>query len=494
MNNIEFLDDIGKKWYYVSKDVLYYFLKVVLGFKDLSFKTHKWLCDFLQDEKRKQKKLILLPRGTFKTTVIAVGFPIWKLLFKNPNLRILICSDTYSNVLKILFKIKVILETNQKLRLIFGNLKGKRWREDEIDISLRVDYNKEPNISCGSQDVTRVGQHYDIIILDDIVTDVNTQTEEQMRKTVEYFKSLFSILEPNGEMIVNGTRWSYNKFELYQYIIDNLKDQFDIVVKKAIDDRGNLFFPERLSREKLSEILKLQGSYMFSSQYLNNPVSIEDQLFRKIKTFDKFSDLPKELDITITVDPAISMSDTSDYTGITVCGTDVKGTIYVLDALRLKIKPSEIIDTLFFLKNKWGAKFVGIETVAFQKSLKYAIEEEELKRKISLGIIELKTTTTKSKFMRIMALQPYFEREQIVVYSKLNEIIEELYAYPRSSHDDMVDALAYQLQIYSKPNTDEEPQIKDDYEKYIELKKQGKAVRPPYWYRINKGVEEIYDF
>lgn len=490
-DKIEYLLD---SWYNKSRKSLYYFCKVILGFKDLRYRTHSELCLYLEREDLKNK-LVLMPRGTFKTTIGVIGYSIWKKLFRNPDLRILISSDTYANAIKSLFEIKQICETNEKLKLLFGNLIGKRWREDEIDFSVKRRYSKEPCITVGSQDVTRVGQHYDLIILDDIVTDVNTQTEEQMKKTVEYFRSLYSILEPDGEMLVIGTRWSYNRWELYQYILDNLRDNFkEVLIKKAIDDNGELFFPERLSKEKLNELLRLQGSYLFSSQYLNTPVNFDEQLFKKVITFDRLDEVSRDLSITMTVDPAIGLDEGNDYTGIVVCGMDGKQDIYVLDALRMRVRPNELIDTLFYLKRKWGVKFTGIETVAFQKALKYFIDQEEQRRGINLGIIELKTDTRKSKFSRILGLQPFIERGQLKVYSKLTELLEELYSYPRSPHDDLVDALSYQLQIIAPPPPEEaEIVVQDDWDRYIEAKKMGKAVKPPWWYRIKEREVLEYD-
>lgn len=475
-----------ENWYRRSRKSLYYFLKVLLGYKDLRYETHGKLCSMLEGGGK--NKLILLPRGTFKTSIIAIGYPLWYILFRDADARVLIVSDTFNNAVKIIFKIKTIIETNDRLKLLFGDLRGKRWREDEIDLSVRKEYSKEPSICCGTQDVTRVGQHYDIIICDDIVTDVNTQTEEQMRKTVNYFKSLYSILEPDGMMVVNGTRWSYNRWELYQYILDNLSSEFEVYIEKAIRDDGSLFFPERLSKEKLSELLKLMGSTMFASQYLNNPVAPDEQVFKKYEVFDNLVEvLSKNLNIAITVDPAISMSDTADYTGIVVAGMDGGENIYVLDALRVKYLPDKLIDTIFYLKKKWGANTVGIETVAFQKSLKYYLEQEEIKRGINLGLVELKTDTTKTKYMRILSIQPYLERRQMKVYSKLTDLIEELNSYPKSPHDDLVDALSYQLQVLYPPRDEVEVKVQDSYVRYIELKKMGKAVKPP---RRREYIEE----
>jgi hypothetical protein len=67
-------------------------------------------------------------------------------------------------------------------------------------------------------------------------------------------------------------------------------------------------------------------------------------------------------------------------------------------------------------------------------------------------------------------------------------------AYPRSNYDDLVDALAYQLDIVngSKPHTEEQV-VMDEYEQYLEARRQMKAVKPPFRYRfLDRGGEE-YD-
>lgn len=481
---LDLVDKIVKLNNLAGKD-LFYFTKNIIGFNDLSIKTHRPLCKFLTDSKLKNKKLVLLPRGSFKTSICTISYPIYKLLNFNPNLRFLISSDTYDNAKKCLFKIKNILEENQKVKLLYGDQVGQRWREDEIDIKSRVIKQKEPSISCGSQDVTRVGQHYDVIILDDIITDVNTQTKEQMIKTIEYFKSLFSILEPNGEMIIVGTRWTYNSNELYQYIIENLSNEFEIMVRSAINEKGELFFEERLGKEVLETFKKLQGSYMFSAQYMNNPVSPEDKLFRNIKEYQSFNEIPKDLYITITIDPAISLDTKGDYTGIIVCGTDSRECIYVLEALNLKVSATDLIDTIFYLNDKWKPNAIGLEVVAYQKSLKYFLESDELKRGKFLPLVELKTDTRKSKFLRIQALQPYFERGQIIIKEDMKELKEQLETFPKSSHDDLLDALSYQLQIISKP-IQEIVELKDPMEDYIDKKMSGYAV-------LNPRIEEEFD-
>ena len=63
----------------------------------------------------------------------------------------------------------------------------------------------------------------------------------------------------------------------------------------------------------------------------------------------------------MTVDPAISEAKTADYTAIVVSGLDIFGNIFVLDIVRKRMSPSEIIETIFELQSQWHVNQIGIE-------------------------------------------------------------------------------------------------------------------------------------
>jgi hypothetical protein len=70
----------------------YFFCKQILGYEKMRPQPHQEICDFLEaaitgdKEKRgKRKKLLLEPRGSFKSSVATVGGSLFALQ-KNPNL------------------------------------------------------------------------------------------------------------------------------------------------------------------------------------------------------------------------------------------------------------------------------------------------------------------------------------------------------------------------------------------------------------------------
>ena len=68
----------------------YYFCTEVMGFKDLYEPLHGPLCDLIANDKIK-RKLILLPRGHFKTTIVSICYPLWRLI-QDTSRRVALCS------------------------------------------------------------------------------------------------------------------------------------------------------------------------------------------------------------------------------------------------------------------------------------------------------------------------------------------------------------------------------------------------------------------
>lgn len=183
---------------------LYQTCKIICKYNDVTENTHLPMIRSLEADTN--RKLICVPRGTLKSSVCSVAYPIW-LLNNNPNLRILIDSEVYGNSTTYLREIKGILQSNEYID-IFGNLKSDRWNEGEITVSNRTMNLKEASITCGAIGTIKVGQHYDVIIGDDYSSPKNTSSPEQRRKVIDHYQYNLSILEPRGIYVIVGTRYS----------------------------------------------------------------------------------------------------------------------------------------------------------------------------------------------------------------------------------------------------------------------------------------------
>jgi predicted phage terminase large subunit-like protein len=148
------------------------------------------------------------------------------------------------------------------------------------------------------------------------------------------------------------------------------------------------------------------------------------------------------------VDPAIGQKKESDKTAIVTIGVDQYNNWWVINIIWDHMLPSDIINNIFWNWEEYHPAKIGIELTAYQKSLQYALIDEERRRNIFLPIVELKAE--RSKVERIEGLIPRYANGTIfhLIQCPFREALEEqLMRFPVGKHDDIIDALAYGLQI-----------------------------------------------
>lgn len=454
------------------------FCKDCLGYRDMN-DEHRDLCNLLQSGRRKFR-LVLLPRYTFKSSVVTMGFALWKLI-RDPNYRILIYSDSASKAQNFLTGIK-----NHILGSSAGSVfseyfqhwemdphKGK-WNESQIVITPRWKGHTEPTIDTGGIETSKVGMHYDLIFFDDIVSDINTTTKEQMDKVYECYQKSLSLLKPGGEVVVTGTRWHFG--DTYGRLLeDNRKSNaFDVMIRDAEEIKnGKLIFENvGLNREFLDEQRKRQGSYIFSCLYRNSPVDDETATFKvaDFKFYGTLQESPRpqetglysDLFITGAIDPA---GQGEDFTGITVVGTDRNLRMYVLDIVNKHLQTNEMVDEIIRLNQIYHFRRFGVETVFFRGRLKKDLELRIEKERSNVGfhvfgVEELQTRWRKGegKHQRIEALQPFHERGDLLFPGDTFEGLDkswrdlafQMIQYPSAPHDDILDSLSWHVQLIQR--------------------------------------------
>lgn len=449
---------------------LYYFTKHTLNYKDLQPKPHQELADLVQStastvsatnttntaSSKNKKMLILAPRGSFKSTITTIGFPLF-LLQQNPNLRILLESATNEKSVSFLREIKHHITGNPNLKLFNGQFATNDtdlWQDDKISIATRTIIRKEPTISCSSVKTPKTGLHPDVIIVDDLVDEKNTQTSDQIDKTINHFKALIPMLEPGGTILVVGTRWHFR--DLYSYIIQQLKDEFNFYIKAAIYKDKSLYFPQRLSMPVLDSIRKTIGPTLYSSQYMNNPVSDETAPFKQehIQFFTPHSDKYKSLfNWFILVDPAITEKQESDSSAIIAVGISPTNHWFVDHVSLTKEQPHKLIQTILKVASMYpykNIKNIVLESIGFQRTIKHFLMEECKKRSIYYPLEEIKGHSF-SKEYRIRGLEPYLSDRKVFFNAKslhdaspsMLALFDQLLTFPKCVHDDAIDALAF---------------------------------------------------
>ena len=418
--------------------------------------VHKTMCNFVQDN-RKEKKLLLIPRNHLKTKLITVGYSVQQIV-TNPKIRILIYSATWQMATDIVGQIQTQLTRNERIASLFGDFQGdsKEWSASRIRLAAAD--KREPTVIAAGIDNNIVGSHYDIIIFDDVQNRDNVGTADQIIKVRQRYNDSLDLLEPGGQIVVIGTRW--HDADLYGWILDpsnKVTATYDTMIMRAY--QGNIetgegfipLWPGKFSLQDYQRRLDSQGWPHFSAQYLNNPVPEETAIFkRSMFQYYEPEDLRgKLLTRFMMIDPAISQERSADFTAMVVVGVDEENYIWVLDVLREKLMPHEIINRIFEMKEKWSLSDIAIETVAYQKTLAYTLRDQMRVRKKYFHITEL-NPQNRSKDERIKGLQPLYENGKIIhnKYLTNNYFLEdELTRYPNATHDDCIDALSYMLDI-----------------------------------------------
>lgn len=405
------------------------------------------------------KLLALMPRGTMKSTIITIGFTIqWHLNY--PEDRVGIDSETFTKSKAFLSEISGHYKVNKRLRLIYGTLyknedgspmvpnqneKSDTWSTEAINLSCRTRPRKEPSIDTMGIEVTKNGMHYDLIVGDDLHSEKNTKDVDQILKVKEHFKLLYSLLDPGAALAIVGTRWDDD--DLYQMIIDELADDFNFITRSAEAEDGELFFPSRLTRIVLDNFRKVQGGYLYSCQYLNNPVDQENATFVasqfKSVSLDEFKVINTNL--FGFVDPSYEgKQKTSDFAAFILGAMDPLRKIYCRYAFKDKMKYSGIFNKMAELDDQFHPRIWFVEAIG-TKSLEDDFERmndarvAEGKRRLNIRFIR---SHPNSKIERIADLSPWYERGDayhVQGGGMIDALEGELKRFPKAKNDDLSD-------------------------------------------------------
>lgn len=218
--------------------------------------VHRELADFLVSTH--ERRLILMPRGHLKSTLCSVAYVMWR-IYQNPNIRILVGTAERELSTDFVRTVKQYFENPDLQRYVWNNRPhipgpliprmdagGRQRRERTYDASgynedlddgyteaadkkvvwqskaiqvLRDQIYKEPTLRATSTGSSVTGQHYDLIIYDDIVTFENSDNTRKAEKVYKWAMDIESVVNPRDEdtglgeeFVILGTRyypWDY---------------------------------------------------------------------------------------------------------------------------------------------------------------------------------------------------------------------------------------------------------------------------------------------
>lgn len=416
------------------------------------------------------------PRGHAKTTGMTVSYGLATLLFRERKFMLLV-SDTETQAALFLGFFKEQLQENQALVELFGlkrNEKGivQFLKDTETDIIVEFDDgHKFRVIAKGAEQKLRGliwnGTRPDIILCDDMENDelvMNKDRREKMRRW--FYSALLPCRSANGIVRVVGTilhmdsllerlmpkpydKWS-RQSGLKLWSEKRLNGWCSVKYKAHNEDFSLILWPTRFDKKELQQI---RSNYIgqglpdvYSQEYLNIPLD-ESVAYFKRGDFLAMDDEDKKAIVKhyVTVDLAISEESRADYSVFVIASVDEHRRIFIKQIIRERLDGREIVDTLLNIQRIYDPEIVGIEEMQISKAIGPFLNEEMLRQNVFLNLVKLKHGG-KDKIARARSIQARM-RAKTVKFDKgadwYQTLEDEMTRFPRDTHDDQVDAMAY---------------------------------------------------
>jgi phage terminase large subunit-like protein len=358
---------------------------------------------------------------------------------------------------------------------------------------------KEPTVRAASIDQALSGSHFNVLKLDDVITNENTKTQARMKDTNKQISINNGLLNPNGFYDVIGT-W-YDESDYYGVTIKRIekraKDEgllgaihgsvdsgrfnvnlsFKIYLRacwwptKEAELAGKieeemtkndwvLWFPERMTYEWLIEKQKGDSDVdedgdtgYFAIKYLNNPRKVNRIKFPRellVRRTIPHHQFPQQGIVVTTVDTAYSTKSWADFTVI-ITSLIFGGRFYIINMVRGRFNEYDLPKVIAGVGAKWKPRRIAIEDSVGVKWMGRELKRELDALKISIPV-EFCTlgfgSKLRSKQLKAKPVLRLLGDERLYFLNScegLEEIYNEMEKFTGTSddaHDDIISAIS----------------------------------------------------
>ena len=423
---------------------------------------HEVYRDLSDDSVR--RVLIAAPRGTAKSTVTTLIYPLWKVAFKrsDEDLFIVIISESQAQSINFLSRIKYHLGHSDKFKEIFGDFgpaTAKRWTNNDIVLA-----NGARIIAVGTGQRVRGFIEGDtrpnLIIVDDFESELNAFTMEARAKNRKWItEAVIPSLSDDGKIAMIGTVISEDCFlywakdsPAWKVLWYSIWDEDEksiwperfpksriMEIKREFESVGNLngFYQEYMNIAQSPDNAPFKPEWMQLHHYDFERINGQNCLVREVGDERKV----KPVEVYSGVDPASSLAATADFFVIATIAVDSDNNKYVVDLFRDRISPAEQPSKIIEIYKKFRPKRMNIETTGYQEALRTAVRELMMEDNLYIPGLErgVKPRTRKSE--RLLSLVPMFAKKSF--YWRPEDLVgqQEFLSYPRGKHDDVMDSI-----------------------------------------------------
>ena len=413
-------------------------------------------------------------RGSAKTTISMLFYPIWEMI-RGKKHHLVLISDTFGQVKDHIYNIKSELESNKRLIEDFGGFdvemetqKKKEWQKTSMIIPK---YDTKITGKSTGQKVRGIRYKQwrpDLIIADDIEDLEAIRTKENRDKTHRW---LTGNVIPAGErgktkyILIGNLLHSDSVMNRMKKEILEGSREGRVVEFPLLDKDGKIMWIGKYPDMKAIEAEKKQvgskspiGMRAWQREYLLKLVPEEGQII-KDEWIQYYTGIPED-DIIVKGtgnDLAISKKATADYT------TMVSGKLAVVKGNpRIYIMPNPVNERLSGFETTERARSVSLAlgnktmTPFWVEDVAYQAMQIEAMIKAGIPATGIKVSTDKRA--RLMTVAAYIQNGTVLFPKQgCEDLILQLIGFGVEAHDDLSDAFVLLIQglmsQYSKSPT-----------------------------------------
>jgi len=160
------------------------------------------------------------------------------------------------------------------------------------------------------------------------------------------------------------------------------------------DDFSEILWPERYDaayfKMRQQEFSEQGMSDVYSQEYLNEPIDESVALVKRADLLERTEeDKGLRLRYYITADLAVSEKQRADYSVFVVAGLDEDRRIHIVDVIRDRLDPLEIVELIFELDSVYDPEAIGMEKMMITQTLGPFLREEMRRRNQYPSMVQL---------------------------------------------------------------------------------------------------------
>lgn len=423
----------------------------------------------------KQFVAIAAPRRHAKSTSVTHAAGLASIMFRDRR-HVLIVSDTEQQASSFLGDMKREIMDNEDLREDFSV--GSIIKDAETEFIFQfADGYWVRLVAKGAGQKLR-GLKYrnvrpDLILCDDLENDQMVESKERRDKYMRWFlAALIPTLSKRGKVRVVGTVLHFDG--LLERLLQN-KTWYSKRYEAHDDNFENILWPQMWTKTALLQLYNMYTEdgkpEAYSQEMRNRPIDASTAYFKATSITD-YDSLPPGCRYYVGVDLAISKEARRDFTVFAVVAVDFEGLMYLVNVIRERMGPNEIIETFFTLQNLYEPQEFIVENGAIWRGIHPLLATEQLKRGTYLSFPYEKMVPIADKMVRAKPLQARvsagaFKFNMKAAWSPV--VNNEFMTFPAGKHDDVVDACAWVCQRLAKLALGKSPEELQDDALYADI-------------------------